>query len=237
MFCNNFFSVYNVELCFSSPFFGEEFQFEVPRKFRYLSVYLYDRDRHLKQDKVVGKVAIKRDELTTYNNKDHWFAIKAVDADSEVQGKVNLDVRFEAKPHKTANSSGSNRRVLVVRVIECLDLTLKNGSCDPHALICVYYSNGKKVSKRTKVRKKTVCPQFDEAFEFEHALVQEKGSNVAYTVCPESEGEACELHVSLWHDSPGMSDDVFLGEVKVQLRGLSPPSTPPRNAWYFLQPR
>ena len=45
-----------------SPFFGEEFQFEVPRKFRYLGIYVYDRDRHLKQDKILGKVAIKREE-------------------------------------------------------------------------------------------------------------------------------------------------------------------------------
>lgn len=68
-----------------SPFFGEEFQFEVPRRFRYLSVYVYDRDRHLKQDKVLGKVAIKREDLHTYHNKDHWFPIVPVDADSEVQ--------------------------------------------------------------------------------------------------------------------------------------------------------
>lgn len=68
-----------------SPFFGEEFQFDVPRQFRYLSVYAYDRDRHLKQDKVLGKVAIKREDLHTYHNKDHWFPILPVDADSEVQ--------------------------------------------------------------------------------------------------------------------------------------------------------
>jgi hypothetical protein len=68
-----------------SPFFGEEFQFDVPRPFRYLSVYVYDRDRHLKQDKVLGKVAIKREDLHTYHNKDHWFPILPVDADSEVQ--------------------------------------------------------------------------------------------------------------------------------------------------------
>jgi len=57
----------------------------VPRRFRYLSVYVYDRDRHLKQDKVLGKVAIKREDLHTYHNKDHWFPILPVDADSEVQ--------------------------------------------------------------------------------------------------------------------------------------------------------
>lgn len=75
-----------------SPFFGEEFEFEVPRRFRYLSVYAYDRD---KSDKVVGKIALKREELTCYNNKDHWFPLRQVDADSEVQGKCHVGLRRE----------------------------------------------------------------------------------------------------------------------------------------------
>lgn len=54
-----------------SPFFGEEYQFEIPRSFRYLSVYVWDRDRHLKQDKPYGKIAIKREDLHQYNHKDH----------------------------------------------------------------------------------------------------------------------------------------------------------------------
>ena len=35
-----------------SPFFGDEYNFEIPRKFRYLSFYIYDRERSRKQDKV-----------------------------------------------------------------------------------------------------------------------------------------------------------------------------------------
>ncbi|KAB0798318.1 hypothetical protein PPYR_09311 [Photinus pyralis] len=217
-----------------SPFFGEEFQFEVPRKFRYLSIYLYDRDRPLKQDKVIGKVAIKRQDLASYNNKDHWFTIKAVDADSEVQGKANIDIRFE--PVNNRNKLSCQKRLLV-RVAECSDLTLKNGSCDPFALVCVLYSNGKRISKRTKVRKKTVCPQFDETFEFDGSVGQDKDKNSSYTVCPENEGEICELHVSFWHDGPSMGDDVFLGEVRVPLQGLQQQNAALRNAWYFLQPR
>lgn len=69
---------------FYSPFFGEEFQFEVPRSFRFLSVYVYDRESKL--DKIIGKVAIKKEELPSYNNnKDFWFPIRPVTADSEVQ--------------------------------------------------------------------------------------------------------------------------------------------------------
>lgn len=57
-----------------------------------MSVYVYDRD---KTEKVIGKVAIKRENLTSYNNKDHWFPLKNVDCDSEVQGKCQIDVKLE----------------------------------------------------------------------------------------------------------------------------------------------
>ncbi|CAH1118062.1 unnamed protein product [Phaedon cochleariae] len=204
-----------------SPFFGEEFQFEVPRDFRFISVYVFDRDKHLKQDKILGKVAIKREQLASYNNKDHWFPMKAVDADSEVQGKANIEIRFEAEANAT--------RRLLVRVVQCLDLTLKNGACDPYALVCVTYTNGKRISKRTKVRKKTTSPQFDEIFTFFNS----EGRDI---MC-ESDSEICELHMSIWHDTPGISDDVFLGEVRVQLRGMQQQNSAHRNAWYFLQPR
>lgn len=68
-----------------NPYFGEEFQFEVPRKFRFLSLYIYDRDKSVKQDKALGKVAIKKEDLPKYHGKDHWFPLVPVDADSEVQ--------------------------------------------------------------------------------------------------------------------------------------------------------
>ena len=35
-----------------SPFFGDEYNFDIPRKFRFLSFYVYDRERSRKQDKV-----------------------------------------------------------------------------------------------------------------------------------------------------------------------------------------
>lgn len=96
-----------------SPFFGEEFQFEIPRIFRYLSVYVRERDRHLKQDKAIGKIAIRKEDLHIYNHKvslfnchllkniffifvflqDHWFPLRPVDEDSEVQGMAHIEVR------------------------------------------------------------------------------------------------------------------------------------------------
>ena len=55
---------------------------------------------------------------------------------------------------------------LQVRLVQCSDLTKKNNACDPYAIITAVYSNNKKITRRTKVRKKTIHPQFDEVEEF-----------------------------------------------------------------------
>ncbi|KAK0163577.1 hypothetical protein PV327_007245 [Microctonus hyperodae] len=211
-----------------NPFFGEEFQFEVPRKFRYLGIYVYDRDRHLKQDKILGKVAIKREDLATYHNKEHWFPLRPVDADSEVQGKAHLELALQPQ-------IGHIQPKLTVRIIECSELTIKNGGCDPFAIVTVIYSNGKQISKRTKVKKKTVSPYFNETFIFEPELTEPKDKDVShYSI----DGEVGEVVVGLWHASPGMGEQpAFLGEVRVTLRGLQKQSTSTTTAWYFLQPR
>ena len=57
------------------------------------------------------------------------------------------------------------------RLIECSDLTIKNGNCDPFAIVTMCYSNSREESKRTKVKKKTVSPHFDEALVFEVSFV------------------------------------------------------------------
>ena len=84
---------------FFSPVFGEEFQFNVPRRFRFLSVYLYDRD---KTEKVIGKVAIKREDLQIYHNKDHWFQVKPVNQHTEVQVFINLIIYLHIVTNTTA---------------------------------------------------------------------------------------------------------------------------------------
>ncbi|XP_015603727.1 ras GTPase-activating protein 3 isoform X2 [Cephus cinctus] len=210
------------------PFFGEEFQFEVPRKFRYLGIYVYDRDRHLKQDKILGKVAIKREDLATYHNKEHWFPLRPVDADSEVQGKAHLELSLQPQV-------GHVQPKLTVRVIECSELTIKNGGCDPFATVTVIYSNGKQISKRTKGKKKTASPHFNETFTFEPELTESKDKDVShYSI---DGGEVGEVVVGLWHASGMGEQPAFLGEVRVTLRGLQKQPTSTTTAWYFLQPR
>ncbi|CAG4924339.1 unnamed protein product [Colias eurytheme] len=317
-----------------NPFFGEEFQFEVPRRFRYLSIYVFDRDKQAsKQDKVLGKVAIKREDLERYNNTDHWFALRPVDADSEVQGKAYIELsledsrkrlRMDPKPpdpdpatDKTdystktkANnltrlseyckesmrfgscSSSTSKKLLAavatepslalsrseslkdraqwairtkppmhtmaesdaltsptaadywsdperhcaarvgpdtlrLRVLECSELTTKNGQCDPFALVTLLYSNGRRVEKRTKPRKKTVNPQFDEIFCFDLVMEADPKDKDG----SQSAGIACEARVSVWHDA---ATPVFLGEVRLQLRQ---PAPDPLCAWFFLTSR
>lgn len=275
-----------------SPFFGEEYQFEIPRKFRFLSVYIWDRDKHLKQDKAIGKIAIKREELHIYNHKDHWFSLRPVDEDSEVQGMAHIEISiddgnskrqedmlngagmmdakenaFSASTKGTNGPLGQSKGILksncefskkanilenlssfrnetkpriALKLVECIDLARKNGSCDPYAIVTGLYSNKRKIQRRTKVKKKTVNPQFDETIYFDLNVDcndSKHDSNSAYTVAPLGGADLSEITISLWHASPVMGDDVFLGEIKLQVRGRQQQNALQTNAWYFLQPR
>lgn len=158
-----------------NPFFGEEFQLDIPRRFRTLGLYVYDRDRASKSDKVLGKVTIKRNELSRLSNKEHWFPLNVVTQDSEVQGKIHIGVCASAS-------------ALFVNIIEASGLTEVNGQCDPTALVTVYYTNGKSDVQKSKVKKKCNAPNFNETFIFDRSL-----------------GDWMELCVSLHHDISGMN--------------------------------
>ncbi|XP_045624845.1 ras GTPase-activating protein 3 [Procambarus clarkii] len=216
-----------------SAFFGEEFQFDIPREFRFLSFYLYDRDRPMKTDRIMGKVSIKKDDLHKYHGKDQWFPITPVDADSEVQGKVHVEIRLLLVRQM---NDGYPQHMVEVKIQECSDLAVISGSCDPFTIVTMLYTNKKQESKRTKVKKKTISPRFDEVFIFEQNS-QRSGSQDRenmYSLVDEDAGFQ-EVRVALWHDSPGVFGNVFLGEVKISLSDMLPGDE--RNAWYFLQPR
>lgn len=337
-----------------SPFFGEEYQFKIPRRFRYLSVYVWDRDRHMKQDKPIGKIAIKREELHMYNHKDHWFSLRPVDQDSEVQGMAHIEVQFEEAPapiheqrinllrrsefernnseiiedlvqqqqalqndykenselsniqrnnaqkhrsggggivgggvgvgnifghhhhhhqqqqqqqqsieqgtnwkNATMSSTNGKHSRVSIRVPECTDLPKKNGTCDPYVVCTAIYSNKRQITKRTKLRKKTVNPEFDETMSFDLSIDADSSasskssqshydsssgggtinSNKAYTIYPVGGADLCEITVAVWHDASGMSDKVFLGEVKIPMHNKQQQSSVQSSAWYYLQPR
>lgn len=311
-----------------SPFFGEEFSFEIPRKFRYLSVYVLERDRHLKQDKAIRKIAIRRRDLYLYNHKENWFELREVNDDSEVQGMAHIEVKVLSDPqdddhskenfkstsnnyttttilsssssaanqgtanhkspkllHSTSgsitqrsssqqdvsiihnnnmnhqhhhlnnhhqngnflrvpytNSHHQNQRIQV-KLKACSDLTKKNNQCDPYAIITAIYTNKRKITRRTKVRKKTIHPQFDDVFEFNlYDFTHGTGSHGTsdskiYTVTPFGGNDLCEIIVSLWHSVGGMADDNFLGEIRLPARGRQELQYIQQSAWYFLMPR
>ncbi|SPP85358.1 GTPase-activating protein isoform X2 [Drosophila guanche] len=347
-----------------APFYGEEHQFKIPRRFRHLSIYVWDRD--MKQDKPIGKIAIKREELHMYNHKDHWFTLRPVDADSEVQGMANIEVAFEEHPqllltesisevaqnthasnhhhHHThtnsrhqhqqqqrahqndykenselsniqraaaAGSGGGHsagmtlksraaglfghvhhpqqhqqqqqlqaqaqqvsstnsstdqlanwknahaRNVRVaIRVPACVDLAKKQGTCDPFVICTAHYSNKHQITRRTKQRKKTVDPEFDEVMYFDLYIDAEAGGNTAttgsnkssgslessankaYAIYPLGGADLVEIVVSLWHDAHGaMADKVFLGEVRLPMLNKQEQAAVQATAWYYLQPR
>jgi len=57
----------------------------------------------------------------------------------------------------------------VCRVVECNDLPVTNGACNPYAVVTVMTGkvDSRRDVRRTGVRKKTICPQFDETFFFD----------------------------------------------------------------------
>lgn len=68
----------------SSPFFGEEYSFRIPREFQWLTFYLCEPG--LCSDSRLGKVAIAHHALFTSPSRDEqWYNIRPIDADSEVQ--------------------------------------------------------------------------------------------------------------------------------------------------------
>ncbi|KAE9545143.1 hypothetical protein AGLY_000686 [Aphis glycines] len=193
------------------PFWGEEFEFEIPRRFRYLGVCVYERDRPL------GRVTVRRDQLTSFNDKDHWFPLRPLNVESEVQGKIHIEIEF-----------GENRGRLGVRLNEACELAITNGNCDPFADVTVRYTNDKTETQRTKVKKKTNSPVFDEAFAF--TLPGLSGIHKQHIVGQTPTADWAELIVTLYHEISS-SNTVFLGQVTIPLQGRTV------SAWYFLQPR
>lgn len=47
----------------------------------------------------MGKVSLRREKLAGYQGRDHWFPLTPVDADSEVQGKVQIHVARDSARH------------------------------------------------------------------------------------------------------------------------------------------
>uniref|UniRef100_A0A8C8RAU1 RAS p21 protein activator 2 n=1 Tax=Pelusios castaneus TaxID=367368 RepID=A0A8C8RAU1_9SAUR len=210
-----------------SPFFGEEFYFEIPRTFQCLSFYIYDKSV-LQRDLRIGKVAIKKEDLRKYTSKEEWFLLQPVDSNSEVQGRVHLELKL----NELITDNGSVCQQLVVQIKECHGLPLVNGqNCDPYATVSLM-GPSRNDQKKTKVKKKTSNPQFNETFYFEVTRSSSYTKKSQFQV-EEEDIEKLELRIDLWNNG-NLVQDVFLGEIKVPVKKLGNDSF---QAWYLLQPR
>ncbi|XP_060098237.1 ras GTPase-activating protein 2 isoform X2 [Heteronotia binoei] len=210
-----------------SPFFGEEFYFEIPRTFQFLSFYIYDKSV-IQRDLRIGKVAIKKEDLSRYAGKEPWFVLQPVDSNSEVQGKVHLELKL----NELITDNGSVCQQLVVHLKECHGLPLINGqNCDPYATVSVV-GPSRNDQKKTKVKKKTSNPQFNETFYFEVTRSSSYTKKSQFQV-EEEDIEKLEVRVDLWNNG-NLVQDLFLGEVKIPVKTLGSESF---QAWYLLQPR
>ncbi|XP_044142239.1 ras GTPase-activating protein 3 [Bufo gargarizans] len=210
------------------PFYGEDFYCEIPRNFRHLSFYIFDRDV-FRRDSIMGKVAILKEDLQKYNNRETWFQVQHVDANSEVQGKVHLELRLS----EVITDTGVICHKLAVRVLECRGLPIVNGQCDPYATVTLLGPT-RTESKKTKVRKKTINPQFDEVFYFEVTKPSSYNKKSHFEI-EEDDVDKMEIRVDLWNASNLKFGDEFLGELKIPLKVLRQSSC--YDAWYLLQPR
>ncbi|XP_012580377.1 PREDICTED: ras GTPase-activating protein 2 isoform X5 [Condylura cristata] len=211
-----------------SPFFSEEFYFEIPRAFQYLSFYVYDKNV-LQRDLRIGKVAIKKEDLCNHSGKETWFSLQPVDCNSEVQGKVHLELKL----NELITENGTVCQQLVVHIKACHGLPLINGqSCDPYATVSLV-GPSRNDQKKTKVKKKTSNPQFNEIFYFEVTRPSSYSRKSQFQV-EEEDIEKLEIRIDLWNNG-NLVQDVFLGEIKVPVNVLRNDTS--HQAWYLLQPR
>uniref|UniRef100_A0AAX7TLL0 RAS p21 protein activator 3 n=1 Tax=Astatotilapia calliptera TaxID=8154 RepID=A0AAX7TLL0_ASTCA len=209
------------------PFYGEDFYCEIPRSFRHLSFYIFDRDV-FRRDSSIGKVAVKKEDLQKYHGKDTWFQLQPVSADSEVQ--VSTKTRRHTFITKLMNSNIC--RQMGVCILECQGLPIVNGQCDPYAAVSLL-GPSRSEAKKTKVKRKTNNPQFEEVFYFE--VTRPLSYTKRQFDVEEEDVDKLALRVDLWNASNLKFGDEFLGGVRVPLRVLGQAGV--HDAWYFLQPR
>ncbi|XP_031429662.1 ras GTPase-activating protein 2 isoform X3 [Clupea harengus] len=210
-----------------SPFYGEDFYFEIPRPFQCLSFYVYFKSV-FQRDLPVGKVSIRKEDLSKISGKENWFTLQPVDPNSQVQGKVHLEMKL----NELITENGSLAQQLSVRSIACQGLPLISGqNCDPYATVTLV-GPARSDQKKTKVKKKTSDPQFEETFYFE--VTRSSNYKKSQFQVEEEDIEKLAIKVDLWNNG-NLAQDVFLGETRVSLKILKNDHI--HRAWYLLLPK
>uniref|UniRef100_A0A2K5RIW6 RAS p21 protein activator 3 n=1 Tax=Cebus imitator TaxID=2715852 RepID=A0A2K5RIW6_CEBIM len=205
------------------PFYGEDFYCEIPRSFRHLSFYIFDRDV-FRRDSIIGKVAIQKEDLQKYHNRDTWFQLQHVDADSEVQGKVHLELRLS----EVITDTGVVCHKLATRIVECQGLPIVNGQCDPYATVTLA-GPFRQVASHLRVSSQHFLSLW---LQVTRPCSYSKKSHFDFE---EEDVDKLEIRVDLWNASNLKFGDEFLGELRIPLKVLRQSTS--YEAWYFLQPR
>nr|XP_054598738.1 ras GTPase-activating protein 2 isoform X2 [Nothobranchius furzeri] len=136
--------------------------------------------------------------------------------------------------NEVITESGTTGQQLVVRIIECKDLPLISGqNCDPYATVSLT-GPARSDQKKTKVKKKTSNPQFEETFFFEVTRPSSYSKSKSNFPVEEEDIERLEIKVDLWNNE-NLAQDVFLGETRVPVKILRNDHI--HKAWYLLQPK
>ncbi|XP_014677498.1 PREDICTED: ras GTPase-activating protein 3-like [Priapulus caudatus] len=116
------------------------------------------------------------------------------------------------------------------KVVECSDLQLVSGACDPYVTVTACFSN-KQDTRKTRVRKRTVSPQYDDTFVYEVPSEWDCSRDAL-------SANLAELRVAVWHaNTTSMMGNVFMGEIKLRLSNFGDDLCKGHDSWYLLQPR
>ncbi|KAK3570213.1 hypothetical protein QTP86_016522 [Hemibagrus guttatus] len=151
-------------------------------------------------------------------------------SDSHVnsQGKVHLEMKL----NEVITDNRPVSLSLQVRIIECQGLPLISGqACDSYASVTLI-GPARSDQRKTKVKKKTSDPHFDETVYFE--VSRPSNYNRKNFQVEDEDIEKLEIKVELWNNG-NLAQDVFLGETRVSVKILR--SDLVHKAWYLLQPR
>ncbi|KAF4799912.1 RAS p21 protein activator 3 [Turdus rufiventris] len=208
-----------------------------------------------------GKVAIQKEDLQKYHNRDTWFQLQHVDADSEVQ--VNVRAQYSgltSQRDKTANQvlvyyasitsltyvvkaptaerilkDNILAQVIINDVMGKVHLELRLSEVITDTGVVCHKLATRSEAKKTKVKKKTNNPHFDEVFYFEVTRPSSYNKKSHFDIEDVDEVDKMEIRVDLWNASNLKFGDEFLGELRLPLKFLRQSSS--YEAWYFLQPR
>ncbi|KRY72517.1 Ras GTPase-activating protein 3 [Trichinella pseudospiralis] len=222
----------------TNPFFGDDFHFEVQKKFRLLSFYLFDHYPG-RVARPLGRITFCKDDIFRYSGVERWFPLKPISRHSE--GKVCLELSYEY-----TNDSKLAKR-LKVRLLDFCDLSLPvSRPGELYALVHLQRDDEQLFTDTKKLRVRRLSP---ESYSMAEAVYVDLPSGcfakqaaitdeADFSIDPHpTTSVSTILRVSLWHDMPRSFSTFFHGEVRVPLTGGRRQFHLSNIAWYYLKPR